>query len=97
MLLIALISLRGRFNYTNLSRYSDLNEKTYRRWFQKKLDFIEFNRIGNELMLPKNAVKIAALDCSFVRKSGKETYGLGKFYEDNVQKNSKEPHFHEKD
>ena len=89
MLLIALISLRGRFNYTNLSRYSDLNEKTYRRWFQKKLDFIEFNRIGNELMLPKNAVKIAALDCSFVRKSGKETYGLGKFWDSKLGKAEK--------
>lgn len=75
-----LLSLRGQANYTNLSRYSDLNEKTYRRQFEKKLNFIEFNRIGNTMSIPKTAVKIAAWDCSFVTKSGQKTYGLGKFW-----------------
>jgi hypothetical protein len=31
--------------------------------------------------MPESAVKIAAIDCSFVHKSGKETYGLGKFWD----------------
>jgi hypothetical protein len=75
-----LISLRGRFNHTNSSRYSDLNEKTYRRWFEKRLNFIEFNRIGNKIAIPESAVKIAAMDCSFVSKSGKKTYGLAQFW-----------------
>jgi hypothetical protein len=77
---MVLISFQGRANYTNLSRYSELCEKTYRRWFAKKLDFIEFNRIGNNEIIPVSATKVAALDCSFITKSGKMTYGLGNFY-----------------
>jgi hypothetical protein len=78
--LSGIISLRGKVNYTNSSRYSDLNEKTYRRQFAKKLNFIEFNRIGNKVAIPESAVKIAAMDCSFVAKSGKKTYGLAQFW-----------------
>ena len=42
---MTLVRFRGRVNYTNMSRYSELSEKSYRRWFEKKLNFIEFNRI----------------------------------------------------
>lgn len=78
---MVLVSFQGRANYTNLSRYSDVCEKTYRRWFaKKKLDFIEFNKIGNSEIIPEEATKIAALDCSFVSKSGTKTHGLGNFY-----------------
>lgn len=77
---MVLISFQGRANYTNLSRYSELSEKTYRRWYAKELDFCEFNRIGNSEAIPVTAVKIGAIDCSYVNKSGKQTYGLGNFY-----------------
>lgn len=77
---MGLMCLRGRATYRNLSRYSELNEKTYRRWFGKKLDFIEFNRLGIEEIIPATHAKIAALDASFMEKSGEKTYGLGKFY-----------------
>ena len=81
VLLSVLLSFQGRANYTNLSRYSDISEKTYRRWFsKKKLDFIEFNQLGNDKVIPATAIKVAALDSSFVSKSGKKTYGLGHFY-----------------
>ena len=79
--MICLISLRGKANYTNFSRYSDLDEKTYRRWFGKQLDFIEFNRIGNSEVIPLSATLIGAMDCSFVAKSGDKTYGLNKFWD----------------
>jgi hypothetical protein len=72
---MVLLSFRGRANYTNLSRYSELDEKTYRRWFGKKLDFIEFNRLGNNEIIPPVARKIAVLDASFVSKSGDATPG----------------------
>jgi hypothetical protein len=75
-----LLSFRGRANYTNLSRYSELSEKAYRRWFGKKLDFIEFNRLGNSEIIPVVARKIAVMDASFVSKSGDKTYGLANFY-----------------
>ena len=77
---MTLVSFRGRANYTNLSRYSELSEKTYRRWFEKELSFIEFNRLGNSEIIPHSAVKIAVMDASFISKSGDKTYGLGKFY-----------------
>ena len=75
-----LLGFRGRANYTNLSRYSGPDERTYRRWFGKKLDFIEFNRLGNNETVPATAAKIAVLDASFVSKSGDKTHGLGNFY-----------------
>jgi hypothetical protein len=78
--LSGIISLRGKVNYTNSSRYSDLDEKIFRRWFEKKLNFVEFNRIDNKTAIPESAVKIAAWDCSFVTKSGKKTYGLAQFW-----------------
>jgi hypothetical protein len=80
VLLGVLLSFRGRANYTNLSRYSELSEKAYRRWYGKKLDFIEFNRLGNSEILPATAQKIAVMDASFVSKSGDATHGLGNFY-----------------
>lgn len=80
-LLTTIVSTRGKVNYSNLSRFSDLNEKTFRRWFEKKLDFIEFNRIGNSLSIPATAIMVAAWDCSFIKKSGNKTYGLGKFWD----------------
>lgn len=79
--MVGLISLRGRFNYTNLSRYSDLNEKTYRRRFEGRLDFTEFNQLGIREVTANAAILIAAMDCSFIQKSGDKTYGLGKFFD----------------
>lgn len=81
-----LLSFQGRANYTNLSRYSEISEKTHRRWFSKDLDFLEFNRIGNQEVLPAGAILIAATDCSFISKSGKKTYGLGNFYNGKISK-----------
>ena len=81
--------MRGRATYSNLSRYSELTEKTYRRWFGKKLDFIEFNRLGIQEIIPASHAKIAALDASFMEKSGKKTYGLGKFYNSKQSKAEK--------
>ena len=66
--------------YVNLSRTSELNEKTYRRWFGKRLDFIEFNQLGISEVIPASAELIAVMDASFVAKSGDKTHGLGKFY-----------------
>jgi hypothetical protein len=68
--------LRGRATYSNLSRYGELNEKTYRRWFGKKMNFIELNRLGIHEIIPATHAKIAALDASFMEKSGEKTYGL---------------------
>lgn len=61
--------------------YSELDEKTYRRWFARKLDFTEFNQLGNREVTRNAKTLIAALDCSYIKKSGDKTYGLGKFFD----------------
>ena len=72
--------LRGKMTFRNLSRYSDVHEKTYARHFQKAVDFADGNEIALTTFLPKDTTKIAAIDCTFVSKSGKHTYGLDMFY-----------------
>ena len=71
---------RGEANYRNLSRYSDIDEKTYSRGKQRSFDFVKFNRFAIEECLPEQNVLLAVLDCSFISKSGKRTYGLDMFY-----------------
>lgn len=77
-LLMNLMRLRGKANYRNLSRYSDYHEKTYSRWFSRDFDFVKFNSLSLEHLTDKKL--ILAVDCSFISKSGKHTYGLDKFY-----------------
>lgn len=70
----------GKVTFTNLSRYSSLSEKTYRRQYQKQFDFAKFNAAVIEVAIPDDHRKIAVMDCSFIRKSGKKTFGLDQFY-----------------
>lgn len=82
-LFLLLMYLRGRANFRNLSRYSDYHEKTFSRWYYRDFNFVEFNRLFLQQFIvkdDKSPVMIAALDCSFIPKSGKHTEGLGKFY-----------------
>ena len=70
----------GKVNFTNLSRYSYLSEKTYRRHFLKSFNFPQFNQYFLESALNPEHTVIAVIDCSFLRKSGKKTDGKGYFY-----------------
>lgn len=79
-LLTTIQVLRGKMTFRNLSRYSDLHEKTYARQFQKSFDFADCNERALTTFLPKKTTKIAAIDCTFGAKSGKHTYGLDMFY-----------------
>ena len=55
----------GKINFTNLSRYSYLSEKTYRRHFLKSFNFPQFNQYFlKEALTPEHTV-IAVIDCSF--------------------------------
>ena len=78
-LILTILLMRGKVNFRNMSRYSDLNEKTYSRQFRKP--FADFNKQLVEETVPSHHEKIAVMDCSFIPKSGKETYGLGFFYD----------------
>lgn len=94
-LLTTIQFLRGRMTFRNLSRYSDLHEKTYSRQFQKSFDFSACNHLALTTYLPATTVKIAAIDATFGTKSGKQTYGLARFYHANHDRTEKGLEFSE--
>lgn len=73
-----ILTIRGRVNYMNLSRYSLFNERTFRRWFVRPFDFLGLNQ-GVMECLPKGKY-VAAIDCVVQNKTGKKTYGIGAFW-----------------
>ena len=88
-LFLTILLMRGRVNFRNMSRYSELNEKTYSRQYRKSFDFAMFNKNIIEEVIPSHHEKIGAMDASFVKKSGKKTYGLDNFYDSSHNKASK--------
>jgi hypothetical protein len=79
----------GKVNFTNLSRYSEITERTYRRQFSRSHNFIKGNaEIIGKAILP-TARQIIATDCSFIKKSGKATYGIEYFYNGSAGKAEK--------
>ena len=78
VLFTTLFVCQSRINFSALARHSAFEEKTYRRNFRKKFDFIELNEtIINQ---SKSCIEAFAMDASFIKKSGKETFGLDKFW-----------------
>ena len=70
----------GKVNFTNLSRYSEITERTYRRQFSRSYNFIKGNAEIIEKAITATARQIVATDGSFIGKSGKATYGIEYFY-----------------
>ena len=58
----------GKVNFTNLSRYSYLSEKTYRRHFLKSFNFPQFNQYFMKEALNREPTVIAVIDCFFFKK-----------------------------
>lgn len=85
-LLGALMIFQGKATFRNLSRYCGLHEKTFSRWFRRDFDFMEFNTRLLEHENLKDRDLIAAIDASFMSKSGRCTQGLGYFYNGSRQK-----------
>jgi len=75
-----ILLIYDKVNFTNLSRYSYLSKKTYRRHFPKSFNFPQFNQYFFEFALNPEHTFIAVIDCSFLRKSSKKTDGKGYFY-----------------
>jgi hypothetical protein len=75
-----LMIFQGKATYSNMSRYSSLSQKRFTRWSSRQFDFVEFNTIFLLNTLPEKGERIAAIDASFMAKSGKQTEGLGKYY-----------------
>ncbi len=74
-LFLTILLMRGKVNFRNMSRYSELNEKTYSRQFRQSFDFVAFNEQLIEGVIASDHEKIGAMDASYISKSGKKTYG----------------------
>jgi DDE superfamily endonuclease len=72
--------LCGQVTYTNLSRYSALSERTYRRHYKQPFEFMAVNQCLIGKAIAAERFQVGAIDCSFIPKSGKATYGLDRFY-----------------
>lgn len=79
-LFVALLATHSRINFLNLSRHSSFNEKTFRRGFRRPFDFVSFNQEAIKDGIAHESKKAFAQDTSFSKKSGKQTYGLDKFW-----------------
>ncbi|MFK0571816.1 transposase [Endozoicomonas sp.] len=80
LLLAALVVFQGKATFRNLSRYSPMSEKRFNRWYGRSFDFFTFNSLMLSDSLSKADELIAALDASFMTKSGSHTEGLGKYW-----------------
>ncbi len=75
---ILFLSIRGRINFLQLSRYGKHEEQRYRQQFEKPFDFLNFNK---ELTLQHGSGRYAiAFDPSYISKSGKKTPGVGWYW-----------------
>jgi DDE superfamily endonuclease len=79
-LFITILVLRGRVNFRNLSRYCDYSERTIARQFREPFDWPDFHQRVLMAALDPHAELISAHDASFISKSGKQTFGLGHFF-----------------
>lgn len=87
-LLEIIFCIQGRINYSNLARFSRYNEITFRRNSKKFFDWLNFNwqliqLAGVDFKQPV----VAAIDCSFISKAGKKTYGLDSFFSSAIGRN----------
>jgi hypothetical protein len=79
-LLRLLLLLPGPVTFRNLSRYSGYQEKTFARWYARDFDFVSLNKAAITEVIPAAHAQALVMDASFVPKSGKQTYGLDRFW-----------------
>jgi hypothetical protein len=80
VLFTTILTLRGRVTCRNLSRYCDYSERTIARQFRATFDWADFHQRVLTAALDARSELISAQDASFIPKSGKQTFGLGHFF-----------------
>ena len=75
-----LLRMRGRVNFANMARYSRLGEQTFRRHFRKAFRWVALNLTILRLRRHPGEPLIGVFDCTFLPKSGTETWGLDRFF-----------------
>ena len=72
------LGMNCRYVFSNMERWGSMTEKSYRNGFKKVFDWFGFNF---ELVKQHSGKEvIAVFDPSYIKKSGKQTYGLGMFW-----------------
>src|SRR6476661_256504 len=79
-LFFTILVLRGRVNVRNLSRYCDYSERTMARQFREPFDWPAVHQHVLMTALDPRSELVSAHDASFIPKSGKQTFGLGHFF-----------------
>jgi hypothetical protein len=83
-ILILFMGLRGKYNFMNMARYGEYNEKTYRSQMEQSFDWAGFNM---ELIRDHCSDElIMAYDPSYLSKTGKKTPHVGMFWSGTAQK-----------
>ena len=72
-----LLARQGKATFENMARFSPLTELTFRRHFATFFDWLAFNKACVDL---SKEVYVGLVDCSFIPKSGSQTFGLDKFW-----------------
>jgi putative transposase len=89
-LLCALIlAIPGRINYANLERFSTRNEKTFRNWAEKPIEWVHITAgVVQTLQAQKRMGSrfVLGTDCTNLRKAGKHTPGIAKFWDSKLGK-----------
>lgn len=80
LILELLLMAPGSATFRNLSRYSEYGEKTFSRGFGRSYDWVAFNHEAISQVIPRDHEQALVLDASFVKKSGRCTYGLDRFW-----------------
>lgn len=75
-----LLRMRGRVNFINMARYSVFCEQTFRRHFAKAFQWVTLNLTVVWLCRHPREPLIGVFDCTFVPKSGTETWGIDRFF-----------------
>lgn len=73
-----ILSIKDRINFLQLGRFSPYCEQTHRIHFEQEFDFFAFNKLLTQEIVSNDC--IIAFDPSYIPKSGKQTYGRGKFW-----------------
>ena len=77
-ILLCFLSIKGRINFLQLARFSEYCEQYYRIHFENKFNFQDFNLS----LITGRRIKecIVAFDPSYIPKSGKKTFGTGRYW-----------------
>jgi hypothetical protein len=75
---LCFLSIKGKINFLQLSRFSNSCEQYFRNQFENRFNFEKFNlSLISSLDIEESVI---AFDPSYIPKSGKQTFGLGNYW-----------------